>query len=167
MRYVLGLGTNLGNKAENIENCINSINLTPYTDVLMRSGIYETEPVGYARQDNFYNCCLLVESQLNPHEMLGLCLGIESGFGRKRGIVNGPRILDVDLLFAEDKHINTKNLEVPHPRIRERRFVLVPLLDIFPQGECFGYEFKSFIDNIDGQYVSKAAQAEIYYPEEI
>jgi len=162
MKYVLGLGTNLGNKAENIENCIQAINLTPYTDVLQRSGIYETEPVGYARQDNFYNCCLLVESHLNPHEMLGLCLGIESGFGRKRGIANGPRVLDVDLLFAEYKRINTPNLEVPHPRIMERRFVLVPLLDLFPQGECFGFAFQSYIDRIDGQEVRKITDKECY-----
>ncbi len=167
MRYVLGVGTNLGNKSENIENCINSINLTPYTDVLMRSGIYETEPVGYARQDNFYNCVLLVDSLLEPNEMLGLCLGIESGFGRKRGIANGPRILDIDVLFAENKRIYTRNLEVPHPRIRERRFVLQPLLDIFPQGECFGYEFKSYIDKIDGQFVNKIIEKEIYFPDEI
>lgn len=167
MRYVLGVGTNIGDRMKNIEQCINSINLTPYTDVLMRSGIYETEPVGYARQDNFYNCCLLVESELEPHEMLGLCLGIESGFGRKRGIANGPRILDIDLLFAEDRHINTKNLEVPHPRIRERRFVLIPLLDIFENGECFGYEFASYIDMIDGQEVKKVLDKEFYFKEDI
>lgn len=167
MRYVLGIGTNIGDRMENIEHCINSVNLTPYTDVLMRSGIYETEPVGYARQDNFYNCNLLVESELEPHEMLGLCLGIESGFGRKRGIANGPRILDIDLLFAEDKHINTKNLEAPHPRIRERRFVMIPLLDIFPDGECFGYEFASYIDKIDGQEVEKVLEPEIYFEDEI
>lgn len=167
MRYVLGIGTNIGDRMENIKRCIDSVNLTPYTDVLMRSGIYETEPVGYARQNNFYNCNLLVESELEPHEMLGLCLGIESGFGRKRGIQNGPRILDVDLLFAKDKRINTKNLEAPHPRIRERRFVMIPLLDIFPNGECFGFEFGSFIDKIDGQEVNRITEKEIYFPDEI
>lgn len=155
MKYVLGVGTNLGNRKENIERCINSINLTPYTDVLKRSGLYETEPVGYARQDNFYNCVLLVESELEPNEMLGLCLGIESGFGRKRGIVNGPRILDIDVLLAENIKIESKNLSVPHPRIRERRFVLQPMLDLFPSGEAFGYEFGSCIDKIEGQFVNK------------
>ena len=60
MRYILGIGTNIGNRMENIEKCIDSINLTPYTDVLVCSGIYETEPVGYARQQNFYNCAVLV-----------------------------------------------------------------------------------------------------------
>lgn len=113
MKYILGIGTNIGNRKENIEKCIEAINLTPYTDVLIRSGIYETEPVGYARQQNFYNCNLLVESQLEPHEMLGMCLGIESAFGRKRGIKNGPRILDVDLLMAEDYTTHTKNLTPP------------------------------------------------------
>lgn len=155
MKYVLGVGTNLGSRMENINRCIDSINLTPYTDVLMCSAVYETEPVGYARQDNFYNCALLVESELDIHEMLGLCLGIESGFGRKRGIANGPRILDIDILLAEDKRAETKNLCVPHPRIRERRFVLMPMLDLFPEGTAFGYEFKSCIDKIEGQYVNK------------
>ncbi len=162
MKYVLGVGTNLGNKRENIANCIDSINLLPYTDVLMCSGIYETEPVGYARQDNFLNCVLLVESRLEPHEMLGFCLGVECGFGRKRGIANGPRILDIDVLYAEDKKINTQNLTVPHPRITERRFVLQPLCDIFPSGTAFGFEFKSYIDKIDGQFVTKLEEPQTF-----
>lgn len=155
MKYILGIGTNIGNRMENIENCIEAINLTPYTDVLIRSGIYETEPVGYARQQNFYNCNVLVESALNPHEMLGMCLGIESAFGRKRGIKNGPRILDVDLLLAEDFSTDTKNLTVPHPRMFERRFVLEPLLDIFENGIAFGIDFNKYLENIVGQEVVK------------
>ena len=155
MKYVLGIGTNMGDRMENIERCINSINLTPYTDVLICSAIYETEPVGYAKQQDFYNCAVLVESMLEPNEMLGLCLGIESGFGRKRGIANGPRILDVDLLLADGVSKDTRNLKLPHPEIRKRRFVLLPLLDLFPRGEAFGYEFASFIDKIDGQRCEK------------
>lgn len=155
MKYILGIGTNMGNRKENINKCIEAINLTPYTDVLIRSGIYETEPVGYARQQNFYNCNLLIESELEPHEMLGLCLGIESGFGRKRGIKNGPRILDVDLLLAENYKTHTKNLSVPHPRMFERRFVLQPLLDIFENGIAFGIEFTQYLEKIEGQEVFK------------
>ncbi len=155
MRYILGIGTNIGNRMENIEKCIDSINLTPYTDVLVCSGIYETEPVGYARQQNFYNCAVLVESELEPHEMLGLCLGIESGFGRKRGIANGPRILDIDLLLAEDYKTNTKNLTVPHPKMSERRFVLQPLLDIFPDGTVNGVDINAKLDKIEGQGIIK------------
>ncbi len=162
MKYILGIGTNIGNRKENIEKCIEAINLTPYTDVLIRSGIYETEPVGYARQQNFYNCNLLVESQLEPHEMLGMCLGIESAFGRKRGIKNGPRILDVDLLMAEDYTTHTKNLTLPHPRMFERRFVLQPLLDIFESGTAFNVDFSSFLDKIEGQEVIKIEEKTDY-----
>lgn len=155
MRYVLGIGTNIGDRKENIDKCIEAINLTPYTDVLIRSGIYETEPVGYARQQYFYNCNVLVESRLEPNEMLGMCLGIESGFGRKRGMKNGPRILDIDLLLAEDCKIYTKNLTVPHQRMLERRFVLQPMLDIFENGKAFGFDFVPFLDKIEGQEVIK------------
>ncbi|MDE6111530.1 MAG: 2-amino-4-hydroxy-6-hydroxymethyldihydropteridine diphosphokinase [Eubacterium sp.] len=155
MKYILSIGTNIGNRMENIENCIDAINLTPYTDVLIRSGIYETEPVGYARQQNFYNCNVLVESELEPNEMLGMCLGIESGFGRIRAIKNGPRVLDIDLLMAEDFKTKTKNLTCPHPRMFERRFVLQPMLDIFENGIVFGVDIKPYLEKIEGQEVTK------------
>ena len=99
------------------------------------------------------NAVLVVTSQFEPHEMLGICLGIESGVGRVRGIKNGPRILDLDIIFAENQKIETANLQVPHPRCFERRFVLQPLLEIFPDGNAFGFEFKSYIDKIEGQAI--------------
>lgn len=155
MKYVLGLGTNIGNKSENLKNCIEAINLAPKTSVLEVSSVYQTSPVGYAEQDDFYNCVLAVESELTPHEMLGLCLGIECGFGRVRTIKNGPRILDVDLLYAENEQINSPNLTLPHPRINERKFVIVPLLDLFPSGTAFGFNFAEKLDEIDGQEIRK------------
>ena len=158
MEYVLSIGTNLGDKKQNIEKAIESINSIPYTDVLDCSKIYETEPVGYARQDNFYNVAVLVKSQFEPHEMLGICLGIEAGFGRKRGIKNGPRILDIDIIFCENEKIETKNLEIPHPRFSERRFVLEPMMDIFKNGVAYGIDFKKYIQNIDGQEVIEAGE---------
>ena len=142
MRYILSVGTNLGDRKGNIERAVDALNNIPYTDVVSVSSIYETEPVGYARQDDFYNAVLVVTSQFEPHEMLGICLGIESGVGRVRGIKNGPRILDLDIIFAENQKIETANLQVPHPRCFERRFVLQPLLEIFPDGNAFGFEFK-------------------------
>lgn len=145
--YIISVGTNLGDRKANIERAIDSINLLPYTDVIAQSGIYETEPVGYKRQDNFYNAVLKVRSIYEPNEMLGACLGIEAGFGRVRTLKNGPRILDLDLIFAEDEKINTRNLVCPHPRYKERRFVLEPLLDIFPDGVAYGREFKQYLDN--------------------
>lgn len=155
MEYILSVGTNLGDRKKNIEKCIDSINLMPYTDVVAQSAIYETEPVGYARQENFYNIILKVESIFEPHEMLGACLGIEAAFGRQRTVRFGPRILDVDVIFAENEKIESRNLIVPHPRYHERRFVLEPLLDIFPDGMVYGRDIKPFIEKLEGQEIVK------------
>lgn len=156
MEYVIGVGTNIGDRKENIDRCAESVNLLPNTEVIKQSAVYETEPVGYADQQNFYNIVLLVKSSLEPNEMLGACLGIEAGFGRVREIKNGPRIIDVDVIFAENMQIETKNLTVPHPRYSERRFVLEPLLDIFPDGIVYGTDIKPFINQLKGQEVKKA-----------
>ena len=156
MRYVLSLGTNIGDRKNNLLSAVKSLELIPETKVLDCSSIYETEPVGYAQQDDFYNIALLLESKFEPNEMLGICMGLEAGFNRVREFKNGPRILDVDIIFCEDKKINTKNLTVPHPRYFERRFVLEPMLELFPDGEFFGIDFKKFIDKIDDQNVRVA-----------
>lgn len=155
MEYIISVGTNLGDRKANIDNAIEAINLLPYTDVIAQSAIYETEPVGYARQDNFYNIVLKVESIFEPGEMLGACLGIESGFGRVRTVRFGPRVLDLDIIFAEDMKIESRNLIVPHPRYKERRFVLEPMLDLFPDGIAYGTDFKPFIEKIEGQEIEK------------
>ena len=155
MEYIISVGTNMGDRKENIDRAIESINLLPYTDVIRQSSVYETEPVGYARQQNFYNIALVVESVFEPGEMLGACLGIESGFGRLRTVRNGPRIIDLDIIFAENAEINSRNLIVPHPRYHERRFVLEPLLELFPDGTAYGIEFKHYLDEIDGQEIIK------------
>lgn len=155
MEYILSVGTNLGDRKANIERCIDAVNLLPYTDVVDKSAIYETEPVGYARQENFYNIILKVESIFEPNEMLGACLGIESGFGRKRAIRFGPRIIDIDVIFAEDLKIESRNLIVPHPRYHERRFILEPLMDIFPNGIVYGKDIKPLMNKLTGQQIER------------
>lgn len=153
MEYILSVGTNIGDRKANIDKCIDCINLLPYTDIVNQSRIYETEPVGYARQENFYNIILKVESIFEPHEMLGACLGIEAGFGRLRTVRYGPRIIDIDIIFAENEKIESRNLLVPHPRYSERRFILEPMLDLFPDGMVYGTNIMPFIEKLEGQDV--------------
>ncbi|MBQ7741068.1 MAG: 2-amino-4-hydroxy-6-hydroxymethyldihydropteridine diphosphokinase [Eubacterium sp.] len=155
MKYIIGIGTNIGNKKENIEKAINAFDLVPNCKVLRRSSIYQTEPVGYAEQEDFYNAVFEIESSLNPNEILGVCLGIEAGFGRVREIKNGPRILDLDLILAENETQNSENLILPHPRFKERRFVLIPLLELFESGTAYGVEFKSALIGIKGQAIKE------------
>lgn len=153
MNYIISIGTNLGDKKKNLEKAIDSINNIPYTDVIKISSVYETDPVDYLRQDNFYNIVVEVKSQFDPDQMLGICLGIESGIGRIRGIKNGPRIIDLDIIFAEGKAIKSKNLTVPHPRYNERHFVLAPLLEIYPEGSYYGNDFKKYIASVQDQNI--------------
>lgn len=155
MEYVISVGTNIGDRKENIEKCINTLNLIPYTDVTERSSIYETEPVGYARQNNFYNILLKVESVFEPNEMLGICMGIEAALGRVRTVRYGPRIIDLDIIFAEDCKTESRNLTVPHPRYKERRFVLEPLTELFPNGIVYGEDIKPYLEKTKSQGVIK------------
>ena len=155
MHYIISVGTNMGDRKQNIDSAVEALNNLPYTDVEKASSIYETAPVGYLRQDNFYNAVLEVESRYEPHEMLGICLGIESGMGRIRTLKNGPRVIDLDIIFAENEKINARNLTVPHPRYHERRFVLEPLLEMYPDGKVYGVALQPLLDKIEGQYINK------------
>ena len=141
MKAVLGLGTNMGKRLENLENALNSIALLPQTKIIKTSSVYETEPWGYTEQARFLNCAVLVETDLTPHALLGACLGIEAALGRVRKLRNGPRIIDIDLLLYEDFELESEELTVPHPFILQRDFVLVPLHDLFPDGKALGFDF--------------------------
>lgn len=154
MEYIISVGTNIGDRQRNIENSIKALSLLPGTTVTGKSRIYETEPVGYEKQQNFYNIILKAESSLEPGEMLGACLGIEAALGRVRSVRFGPRVIDLDIIFAENNVINTENLTVPHPRYDRRRFILEPLLDLFPDGVVYGTDIKPKLQKIDGQEVS-------------
>ncbi|MBQ3471954.1 MAG: 2-amino-4-hydroxy-6-hydroxymethyldihydropteridine diphosphokinase [Clostridia bacterium] len=155
MKYIIGIGTNIGDRKQNIDDAVSAFDLVPKTKVLRRSANYETEPVGYADQQDFYNACIEIESELEPNEILGVCLGIEAGFGRVREIKNGPRVIDLDLILAENEKIETANLTVPHPRYTERRFVMIPLLELFPDGTAYGIKFSHHLLGIKGQAIKE------------
>jgi 2-amino-4-hydroxy-6-hydroxymethyldihydropteridine diphosphokinase len=102
--------------------------------VICRSSLYSTEPVGFAAQPRFVNAVVALETELEPKELLRSLLAIEKEFGRDRavGIRNGPRTLDLDILLFGELVIGEPGLEIPHPRLAERAFVLIPLNDIAP-----------------------------------
>ena len=130
MKAYLGIGTNIGDRMQNLQDSIDALNLLPFTTVKDVSNVYETDPVGYENQDDFLNIVVEVETELNPDNLLGACLGVEAGLVRMRTIKNGPRIIDIDLLIYENEISNTNTLVLPHPRMMERNFVLKPLLDL-------------------------------------
>ena len=103
--------------------------------VVRRSSLYSTEPVGFANQPRFVNAVVALETELAPRELLRSLLAIELEFGRDRsaGIANGPRTLDLDILLFGDLEISEPDLDIPHPRLAERAFVLVPLCEIASQ----------------------------------
>lgn len=127
----LALGTNVGNREENLRE---AMRLLRQAGIIIKrvSGIYETEPVDYHDQDWFLNSALEAATELPPQELLARMREIEMAMGSKKPFAKGPRLIDLDILLYGDRTIETPDLEVPHPRMLERRFVLVPLAEIAP-----------------------------------
>lgn len=131
-KVYLSLGSNMGDKRENLLEAIKRVGELENTEVVKSSTILETEPFGYIEQDNFLNACLEVKTLLTPQEFLSSILKIELDMGRVREIKWGPRVIDIDILFYDNEIIQEDNLAVPHPWICEREFVLEPLSEIAP-----------------------------------
>ena len=148
MKAVIGIGTNIGDRKSNIEKAINALELVPDIDVTRVASIYETAPWGYTEQANFYNTVVEVETSRSPEMLLGVCLGIEAGMGREREFKNGPRIMDLDLLIYEGCESNTEYLQLPHSRIGERDFVLVPLKELYSDMNVLGFSYAKEYANI-------------------
>lgn len=129
---MLGIGTNLGDRAENIRLAIQL--LAPTVAVTRVSSLYETEPWGYADQPSFYNAAVFGTTELDPRSLLSFLKSIERRMKRAATFRNGPRVIDLDILYYGDERIETEPLVIPHPRIAERRFVLEPLAELFPDG---------------------------------
>ena len=127
----LSLGSNIGERAGNIARAIAELPGRGVR-VVKRSALYETEPVEFLAQGWFLNCVVEVETDLVPGELVRALLEIERGMGRKRVLPKGPRIIDMDILLFGPLAVREKDLEIPHPRMTERRFVLVPLAEIAP-----------------------------------
>lgn len=128
----IGLGANLGNARDTLLGALEECAQLPLTRVVRRSSLYRSAPVGYTDQPDFVNAVAQLESGLSARELLEAVLAIETRHGRARRFANSPRTLDIDLLLRGESRISEPGLELPHPRMHERRFVLEPLAEIAP-----------------------------------
>jgi len=126
----IALGTNLGDRPANLQAALGAF--SPQIRVLARSAVYETEPWGFADQPAFLNMVLRAETELTPADLLARLKELEAGLGRTPSFRNGPRLIDLDILFYDALILDTPSLLIPHPRLHERSFVLVPLADLAP-----------------------------------
>ena len=126
----LALGSNMGNRLSNLKAAL--LNLTPQMTVKQKSSVFETPPWGFTEQDAFLNQVVKVTTYLEPEPLLRHLKRMETALGRVPNFQNGPRVIDIDILFFDKMIINTPPLVVPHPRLHERAFVLVPLAEIEP-----------------------------------
>lgn len=150
MKAVLGIGSNLGQREENLAAAFSRLEGLPGAGILAISSIYETEPFDVlSQQEDYLNCCVLIDTILEPEALLDACLGIETDLGRVRQEYHGARTLDIDLLLCEGFTSSTPRLTVPHPGILQRAFVLVPLSDLFPLHSGLGFNFAAAYEAVD------------------
>ncbi|MFI2858920.1 2-amino-4-hydroxy-6-hydroxymethyldihydropteridine diphosphokinase [Paenibacillus sp. JSM ZJ436] len=149
----IALGANLGDREQTMLEALRQLDKHPSIQVLRCSSLYETEPVGYVDQPMFLNMAAAISTLLSPLELLAVMQRIESRLGRKRLVHWGPRTVDLDLLWMTGQNMNTRELILPHPRMLERAFVLMPLGDIVPEDEPSGLHMtvKTALESLEGK----------------
>ncbi len=128
----IGMGSNVGNKLLRCERALSEILKIDRHRLLAQSSFYKTKPLGYTAQDWFLNAVVKIETDFDARELLRSLKAVESRLGRRQSFRWGPRKIDLDLLFFDQEQIQSEALEIPHPRLHERQFVLVPLAEIDP-----------------------------------
>jgi len=145
----LGLGGNLGDPVAAMAEALRRLDERRDCRVTSVSRLYRTPPWGKTDQDDFYNACAAVETLLEPQELLAACLEIERTMKRVRVERWGPRTIDIDILTFSDRIIDAEHLKVPHPRMTERAFVLMPLADLDPQLSVQGQPVAAWLQAVD------------------
>jgi 2-amino-4-hydroxy-6-hydroxymethyldihydropteridine diphosphokinase len=151
----IGLGGNVGDKRGNLDRAVERLAAVPGVRLVARSGYYRTEPWGFTEQDWFLNACVAVETTLAPQALLATCLAVEQELGRRRAERWGPRIIDLDILYLGDLTLDEPGLEVPHPRLLERAFVLAPLAEIRPDHVIAGVRIGDALAALDAGGVER------------
>jgi len=143
------MGSNLGDRAEHLRRALEAVAALPGTRLVAQSTVHETEPWGVTDQPSFLNMAAEIETALGPLELLNAVKTLESSLGRTPGPHWGPRAIDIDLVLWQDRVMETEALVLPHPRFRERAFVLLPLREIAPDA----------VDPVTGRTVAELAEA--------
>jgi 2-amino-4-hydroxy-6-hydroxymethyldihydropteridine diphosphokinase len=138
-RAFVALGSNLKDPQAQVSSALIALNTLPETQVVRPSSLYRTAPVGYDNQPDFINAVAEVNTTLTPIALLRALLALENQYGRERPFPNAPRVLDLDLLLYEDVQMQTTELTLPHPRMHERGFVMLPLAEIAPELKIADY----------------------------
>ncbi len=128
----IALGANIGDPLRQIESAFAALAALPETRLVEKSSLYRSAPVGYADQPDFINAVVVIETALSPHALLDALLGIEQIQGRVRDFPNAPRTLDLDIVLYGDRVVQEHGLTIPHARMLERAFVMVPLAEVVP-----------------------------------
>jgi 2-amino-4-hydroxy-6-hydroxymethyldihydropteridine diphosphokinase len=128
----IGIGSNLGDKVDQCERAISEILKVGHHKLLAKSSFFNTQPIGYTSQDWFINGVIKIETDLEPFDLLKTLKTIESKLGRVKTFQWGPRSIDLDILFFNEREIKAEGLQIPHPLLHERQFVLIPLAEIDP-----------------------------------
>lgn len=155
VKAYLGIGSNLGNKRQNLDEAVKLLEDNNKIKIKKTSSYYETDPVGYTKQDLFLNRVLEIETLLKPYDLLEYCMLIEEKLKRERIIRWGPRTIDIDILLYEGFVSEDKKLTVPHPRMLNRAFVMVPLYEIAPKININGKEISKEMDKIKLEGIRK------------
>jgi 2-amino-4-hydroxy-6-hydroxymethyldihydropteridine diphosphokinase len=160
---VLAIGSNLGDRIDKLQGGVSALEDTPEVTVVAISSVYETEPVGGPDSSGkFLNAVVLIDTTLTVHTLLDRALAIEDAFGRERSEPGAPRTLDVDVIVVGNRVAEDEQLVLPHPRAHERGFVLVPWLEIDPEGEIPGKGFVAdLIGDVDTRGIVKREDLEI------
>lgn len=145
----LGLGGNIGDPRAAMAHALQEIDRADDCSILAVSRLYVTPPWGKTDQAEFFNCCALVETTLDPEPLLELCLSIERQMKRVRMERWGPRTIDIDVLTYGDRSQKTDVLELPHPRMTDRGFVMMPLADIAPDLTVSGQRVSDWLESVD------------------
>lgn len=154
-KVFLSLGSNIGDKLNHLNEAIKMIGEVENIKLVAKSSLYETEPVGYLDQDLFMNAVVEIETSLEPYDVLKHCMEIEQELKRKRIIRWGPRTMDIDVLLYDDIKMNDTELTIPHPRMKERAFVMVPLAEIWEQGRIDDISVLDYISKMDVEGIRK------------